>query len=664
MRLFFIKKIMNMKKFSLIIILFFNILPMWKNEEVIFLQVCTIQGQASQAMALPQLVAYLRSIDFPYPNNRYAYNVVGNAVSRVDLTTNIVGLVHPADYNNNTGFNQYLASHNVILPPASNEYPDPSPDGDVDWNQVKHDLDILKFETRMQMFAEIVWFNGIAGNEPQNPPPPCEESMYNISPLDDDFYEGKAVPFINQASISLAPPNNPCSNNFLIGGNIIHFNTTQLANISNYNFFDNKLHSVDMLGNRHYRAVNYDVIESKTQYDSYSSYCPDDHYDSTYMLLNKRGSYQFICFDNLPVEGLRQETYTTVSFFKDVPINEAGISFTIPDSAIVPAQQGDIVLGLDSSNAFSCQSMDLTDSHGFYFSRIAQLDSMLDNNESVIPCDSLLIFNTFGNMFLNVSSFQAPPQILNRLDSIKNNTPDFDTSSLFIQNINDAFSVNVNCDFFPVKINQLPKNSLGVQMSPLEFLEYFRKNLNTFSTSQAVFSPYNANGLNDSIQWNKDYSLSVGAIVHIAMTIDGSVILTDYSLYNSPTYSTNSFIFSTLVTPFDGYHPVSGNRKFGIYTDSTGGFVFYTMGVDRISRAQYDFGSFVSDVLTGSSGFDRADELWTGMQNNLIQFINDNEGSANNYTRPNYITRPNWFSIQAFLKKQITLQQLKDILGC
>jgi hypothetical protein len=305
----------------------------------------------------------------------------------------------------------------------------------------------------------------------------------------------------------------------------------------------------------------------------------------------------------------------------------------------------------------------LADEHGYYYYRMAQLATLLDNPYAALPCDSLPILNTFGQMFQSVGNFIVPLSIQNRIDSIKSATPNFDTSEFFVQSLNDGASSVVNCDFFPLKINQLPINNItGIRFTPSQFLEFFRKKIDSFSTSAAIFEPYNSGGFNDIIQNNKDTVNSLGAVVHIDMTNDGSVILSGYqNSYLPSNYQSHSFIFSTIVTPFDGYHPVSGNRKFGIYTDNSGGFTFYTMGVDRISKNIFVAGSNVFDFF-GNSGFEDADELWSGMQINMINYINSHGGSAQNYSRTNYIVRPKYATIEQFLRGQITYQQLKDIL--
>lgn len=49
--------------------------------------------------------------------------------------------------------------------------------------------------------------------------------------------------------------------------------------------------------------------------------------------------------------------------------------------------------------------------------------------------------------------------------------------------------------------------------------------------------------------------------------------------------SSRDFIFSTVKTKEDGWHPVNGNRGFGIKDNGNGTWTFYTMGVDRTSSS-------------------------------------------------------------------------------
>ncbi len=304
------------------------------------------------------------------------------------------------------------------------------------------------------------------------------------------------------------------------------------------------------------------------------------------------------------------------------------------------------------------------DQDGFMEARKIQLDIEQEIvPEATVPCNELAKFQTFGQMWQSVNSQQASQAILNRLINIENTYPAFANNGLYVQNINDASGGVVNCDFFPVRILTFPTIN-GVQMNHATLLEYFRKNINSFisPTINVSFSPYNYGGLNDSPLWNQNNTDALGAIVHIQMVDNGAVILSGYEM----TPSSNKFTFSTLKTPFlsDGLHPVSGNRRFGIYTNSNGESTFYTMGVDRITTIAGNFGSAAKDIFS-TSGLEDADQLWRSMQSQMIFFINTNGGSAAFYdVNPEIIARTDWSAVQQFLKGQITFQELKTQLGC
>lgn len=148
--------------------------------------------------------------------------------------------------------------------------------------------------------------------------------------------------------------------------------------------------------------------------------------------------------------------------------------------------------------------------------------------------------------------------------------------------------------------------------------------------------------------------------------IDGSVIESGYYRYNSGGYQTHYFTFSTMTTPLDFGHPVSGNRRFGIYSDPAhpGEFVFYTMGVDRISDRAFSFGNWLQEHVVKKTGFDDADRLWSNMQQGMVQFIQNNNGSASFYSNHNTTARPYWSDVEEYLKGIIDFPELKRRLGC
>jgi hypothetical protein len=333
------------------------------------------------------------------------------------------------------------------------------------------------------------------------------------------------------------------------------------------------------------------------------------------------------------------------------------------DNGLLPCEEGNLT------------GWTIKDEYGFLFTRKAQLDSLLTQNKfSLLPCDSLTLmpFLSYGPMYQKVAQQQVSQAILNKLDSLSTYGPSpIYAGDLFsVQSLNDASGTIVNCDFFPVKISQMPLKPNGIAYTPKELVEYFRIHKNDFiSPSIGIsFEPYNYNGFNDSACFNAPYEQSIGAILHIDMTKDGSIVHTGYTNYINPinNYQEHSFIYTTLSTFLDFEHPVSGNREFGIYSDqnSPGSYVFYTMGTDRITNYLYETIDKGIKNVTGRSGFDEADELWTNIQENMINFINTRGGQANFYASKNTIARPIWDVAGDFLMGIISLEQLKQRLGC
>src|SRR5699024_2852078 len=107
-------------------------------------------------------------------------------------------------------------------------------------------------------------------------------------------------------------------------------------------------------------------------------------------------------------------------------------------------------------------------------------------------------------------------------------------------------------------------------------------------------------------------------------------------------------IFSTLYTTNDGYHPVSGNRKFGFINNGDGTFTFYTQGEDRLSPAFYKWGNWLRKGIA----FKTADKLWMS----FIQKSADDFGS--NVVLDSTTYRPNYEKVDEVLngtKKASTL---------
>jgi len=278
--------------------------------------------------------------------------------------------------------------------------------------------------------------------------------------------------------------------------------------------------------------------------------------------------------------------------------------------------------------------------------------------ERIIRAASLNImpFENYGPMWQRVAQFTPSQYVKDRIDSIRNIAPNWPVDNFNLQSLYDANGTVVNCDLFPVRITQLPPG-----MTPEDITEYFRKNINSFidASLNVSFNPYQDGSFYDTAKFNAPFENSLGPLINIHMPDNGSVIESDY--YHDYTLQKHRFKFSTMETPADHDHPVSGNREFGIYADPAhpGEYSLYTMGVDRTSDWMYSVLNWADNTV-----FDGADKLWSNIQKNMIQFINANGGSASYYYPQRIAARPKWGEVYDYLRGFQTFAQLKQKLGC
>jgi hypothetical protein len=210
-----------------------------------------------------------------------------------------------------------------------------------------------------------------------------------------------------------------------------------------------------------------------------------------------------------------------------------------------------------------------------------------------------------------------------------------------ILNFDDAIGTNINLDYFPIKITQLPNGFATIE----QFFDYFRKNINTFiNTDLSNFIPYNSNEGNI---WNTNNPIS--AIIHINIPVtpfspvpsdDGDVICSSYS--------SKHWIFSTLQTPRSFQHPVSGNRKFGFDQNSDGSYTIYTRGLDRITNWENKMiDALLTKVNENWGQFRMADALWNSFQDKMKDYVNAQGGQATKIAPT--ILRPNYQSVRDYL---------------
>jgi hypothetical protein len=195
----------------------------------------------------------------------------------------------------------------------------------------------------------------------------------------------------------------------------------------------------------------------------------------------------------------------------------------------------------------------------------------------------------------------------------------FGTPARVVHAVEDAQGA-INLDYYPVRISAMPTDGTST-MSAEQLLEFIRRNINNFvdgAPDGCNFQPYDP--MIDTSAWLPLFLSTAfpGAVVSIDMfssgvnVDDGSVVLSEIG--------PDHWVFSTLWTPDDGGHPVSGNRQFGFVPGAAGEFVFYTRGADRTTSAL--------DNLASATVFGAADQLWLSFQRRVAAFANGNGGMA------------------------------------
>ncbi|WP_133241170.1 papain-like cysteine protease family protein [Nocardioides gansuensis] len=171
-----------------------------------------------------------------------------------------------------------------------------------------------------------------------------------------------------------------------------------------------------------------------------------------------------------------------------------------------------------------------------------------------------------------------------------------------VHRIHDAYGA-VNLDWYPVQV------SLPPSMSATQLLDRWRRDFNsTIDQRMAFFEPYDEE---EAGLWSS--GSPAGAVIHIDMRSgaewanpdDGSVLTSEAT--------GDHWTFSTIWTPLDMGHPVSGNRWFGYVANEDGTFTFGTRGADRTTGAM-DYG--LSDIV-----FTAAHSLWLTLLQGLANYV-------------------------------------------
>ncbi len=177
--------------------------------------------------------------------------------------------------------------------------------------------------------------------------------------------------------------------------------------------------------------------------------------------------------------------------------------------------------------------------------------------------------------------------------------------------VDKAFGHSLNLDYYPITVTRLPAH----HGSPEELLKYIRKNLATFFDPDiGRFAAYSQP---DRVKWEADDPNAVlGAVMQFFMKFiswlpapeDGSVV--------ASSVTDNSWIFTTIDSPDDFTHPVSGHREFGFETVGGGTYTFYTRGADRVTGFAFGARSLEGTVLSGGRAF------WKAFQKRIVEYVN------------------------------------------
>ena len=257
--------------------------------------------------------------------------------------------------------------------------------------------------------------------------------------------------------------------------------------------------------------------------------------------------------------------------------------------------------------------------------------------------------------WIDLANYEIPQSVINKVSLLDDSSIYGDYSILRFKRGRGAV---VNMDYFPVEITTLPTNpATNLTFTPEDFLNYIRLNLNSLiDTSISSFSPSTITGYNESQIWHSSNPLT--AIIHIDITTsagDGSVICSKHD--------DDNWIFTTIEVPwrfgqeYDGIHPVSGNREFGLIDNGNGKYTFYTRGVDRMTDSFESL--FVENTTIISNAFDAPDMLWNSLRSGINNFVNNNSGVTNDLsTTPPKIFRPSWNQVRRVLIGEIPISEL------
>ena len=254
---------------------------------------------------------------------------------------------------------------------------------------------------------------------------------------------------------------------------------------------------------------------------------------------------------------------------------------------------------------------------------VQQLANLLLNNPyallDVIDCDAL-------RQWEGVATHAPPESVMEKLEDLQENHRSWwernvEQTDWRVQELEDARGAVVNMDYFSVTV-QLPEG-----MSAAGLFDHVRRNLNDFVDTDISRFDYYPDLPDERERWLSNDPLSAIFSIKIYLSRggwgprdDGSVIVSGYSPSN--------WTFTTIETPADWTHPVSGNREFGYWQSGKDSYTFYTRGVDRVTDLVDSWVQSGGNLRDFDPAFDGGDALWDSFLESIREYVEDGGGKA------------------------------------
>ncbi len=192
----------------------------------------------------------------------------------------------------------------------------------------------------------------------------------------------------------------------------------------------------------------------------------------------------------------------------------------------------------------------------------------------------------------------------------------------YFHRIDRAIDDEINLDYYPILITKLPEYLPDGRISPdiQAVFDYWRHHFTEYlDEKSATFMPYKdkAGTVNETSHWTSSNPLGTVCRFDIPLLLGvsegASVVMTSHQ--------SALWIFSTVRTPEDEDHPVSGNRAFGYNILPNNQYILFTMGADRVTSFKY--------TANTKAVFEGAEKLWLSLQQKLVaDLIKRNKGEA------------------------------------